>query len=53
MPTTKDVLDQHLKSFNENDLDSLLADYSSDVPSRFVTADLQAVQERVSWLSMH
>ena len=25
-----DVLDQHLKSFSENDLDGVLADYSSD-----------------------
>ncbi len=30
MPTTNDVLDQHLKSFRENDLDGVLADYSSD-----------------------
>jgi ketosteroid isomerase-like protein len=30
MPTTNDVLDQHLKSFGENDLDAVLADYSSD-----------------------
>jgi ketosteroid isomerase-like protein len=30
MPTTKDVLDQHLKSFYDNDLDGVLADYSSD-----------------------
>ena len=30
MPTTNDVLDQHLKSFRERDLDGLLADYSSD-----------------------
>jgi len=30
MPTTKDVLDQHLKCFYENDLDGVLADYSSD-----------------------
>ena len=30
MPTTGDVLDQHLKSFGENDLDGVLADYSSD-----------------------
>ncbi len=30
MPTTSDVLDQHLKSFGENDLDGVLADYSSD-----------------------
>jgi ketosteroid isomerase-like protein len=30
MPTTKDVLDQHLKSFYNNDLDGVLADYSSD-----------------------
>jgi ketosteroid isomerase-like protein len=38
MPTTKDVLDQHLKSFGENDLNALLADYTSDsvlfVPGR-------------------
>jgi len=30
VPTTKDVLDQHLKCFGENDLDGVLADYSSD-----------------------
>ena len=30
MPTTGDVLDQHLKCFGENDLDGVLADYSSD-----------------------
>ena len=30
MPNTKDVLDQHLKSFYDNDLDGVLADYSSD-----------------------
>jgi ketosteroid isomerase-like protein len=29
MPTTGDVLDQHLKCFGENDLDGVLADYSS------------------------
>ena len=38
MPTTNDVLDQHLKCFGENDLDGVLADYSSDavlfVPDR-------------------
>ena len=38
MPTTSDVLDQHLKCFGENDLDGVLADYSSDavffVPGR-------------------
>ena len=30
MPTTNDVLDQHLKCFGENDLDGVLADYSPD-----------------------
>ena len=30
MSTTQYVLDQHLKSFGENDLDGVLADYSSD-----------------------
>jgi ketosteroid isomerase-like protein len=30
MPTTNDVLDQHLKCFGENDLDGVLADYSLD-----------------------
>jgi len=30
MPTTSDVVDQHLKCFGENDLDGVLADYSSD-----------------------
>ena len=30
MPSTSDVLDQHLKCFGENDLDGVLADYSSD-----------------------
>ena len=38
MPTTGDVLDQRLKCFGENDLDGVLADYSSDavlfVPGR-------------------
>jgi ketosteroid isomerase-like protein len=38
MPTTGDVLDQHLRSFGENDLDGVVADYSSDavlfVPDR-------------------
>jgi ketosteroid isomerase-like protein len=38
MPTTGDVLDQHLKCFGENDLDGVVADYSSDavlfVPDR-------------------
>src|SRR5712672_3410444 len=31
MPTTGDVLDQHLKCYGENDLDGVVADYSSDV----------------------
>ncbi len=30
MPTTNEVLNQHLKSFRENDLDGVLADYSWD-----------------------
>jgi hypothetical protein len=30
MPTTNDVLDQQLKCFYENDLEGVLADYSSD-----------------------
>ncbi len=30
MTTTNDVLNQHLKSFGENDLDGILADYSPD-----------------------
>jgi phosphoglycolate phosphatase-like HAD superfamily hydrolase len=30
MSTTNDVLDRHLKCFGENDLDGVLADYSSD-----------------------
>ena len=38
MPTTGEVLDQHLKCFGENDLDGVVADYSSDavlfVPDR-------------------
>ena len=38
MPTTADVLDQHLRCFGENDLDGVVADYSSDavlfVPDR-------------------
>ena len=38
MPSTADVLDQHLRCFGENDLDGVLADYSSDavlfVPDR-------------------
>ncbi|HEY1468196.1 MAG TPA: nuclear transport factor 2 family protein [Candidatus Acidoferrum sp.] len=31
MSTTNEVLDQHLKCFGENDLDGVVADYSSDV----------------------
>jgi ketosteroid isomerase-like protein len=38
MTITSDVLDQHLKCFSENDLDGVLADYTSDavlfVPDR-------------------
>ena len=38
MPTTGEILDQHLKCFGENDLDGGVADYSSDavlfVPDR-------------------
>jgi ketosteroid isomerase-like protein len=38
MKTTSDVLNQHLRCFGENDLDGVLADYSSDavlfVPDR-------------------
>jgi ketosteroid isomerase-like protein len=38
MTTTGDVLDQHLKCFSENDLEGVLADYTSDavlfVPDR-------------------
>jgi ketosteroid isomerase-like protein len=30
MPTTQNILDQHLKSFSENDLKGVLADYSTD-----------------------
>lgn len=30
MPTTNEVLDQHLRCFYENDLEGVLADYSSD-----------------------
>src|SRR5436305_9257413 len=30
MPSTNDVLDQHLKCFGENDLMGVLVDYSSD-----------------------
>ena len=30
MTTTNDVLNQHLQAFAENDLDGVLADYSSD-----------------------
>ena len=30
MPTTSDVLDRHLKCFRDNDLDGVVADYSSD-----------------------
>lgn len=30
MPTTKDVLDQHLKCFHENDLEGVVADYAPD-----------------------
>ena len=41
MPTTGNVLDQHLKCFVENDLDGVVADYSPDavlfVPDRPLT----------------
>jgi ketosteroid isomerase-like protein len=30
MPTTSDVVDQHMKCFAKRDLDGVLADYSSD-----------------------
>jgi hypothetical protein len=30
MPSTKDVLDHHLKCFGEGNLEGILADYSSD-----------------------
>ena len=30
MPTTNDVVEQHLKCFYENDLNGVLADYASD-----------------------
>jgi ketosteroid isomerase-like protein len=30
MPTTNDVLNQHLKSFGEKDLDGILADYAAE-----------------------
>jgi len=30
MPSTADVLDQHLRCFGENDFDGVLADYSAD-----------------------
>jgi ketosteroid isomerase-like protein len=30
MPTTSDVVDQHMKFFRERNLDGVLADYSSD-----------------------
>lgn len=30
MPTTNEVLNQHLKAFSENSLEGALADYSSD-----------------------
>jgi ketosteroid isomerase-like protein len=33
MPTTGNVLDQHLKCFGENDLDGVVADYSPDAVS--------------------
>ena len=40
MVSTSDVLDRHLKSFAEYDLDGVLADYSSDavlfVPDRAI-----------------
>ena len=38
MPTTDDVVNQHLKCFDDHDLEGVLADYSSDavlfIPSR-------------------
>jgi ketosteroid isomerase-like protein len=30
MPTTSDILDHHLKRFSDDDLDGVVADYSSD-----------------------
>jgi ketosteroid isomerase-like protein len=30
MPTTNDVVNQHMKAFSERDLDGVLADYSPD-----------------------
>ena len=30
MPTTSEIVDQHLKCFCEKDLDGVVADYSSD-----------------------
>ena len=30
MPTTSEVVDQHMKAFAERDLDGVLADYSPD-----------------------
>lgn len=40
MLTTNDVVDQHMKSFNEQNLDAVVADYSADavlfVPGRLL-----------------
>lgn len=30
MPTTKEIVDQHLRSFGERDLNGVLADYAAD-----------------------
>ena len=30
MPTTKQIVEQHLKSFGEHDLEGVLADYAPD-----------------------
>ena len=43
MASTSDVLDHHLKCFGENDLDGILADYSSDAVLFMPTGPLKGL----------
>jgi 4-oxalocrotonate tautomerase len=57
MPTTGDVLDQHLKCFGENDIDGVLADYSSDkeIVSKLINtvASVEGENKRsVTWVTI-
>jgi len=44
MPSTKDVLDHHLKCFGEGNLEGILADYSSDAVLFMPTGPLMGTQ---------